>query len=290
LQGSLASLAASLAASTDSYDLFSVAERAKYFGVSARHAFMSRYALASSNIHSLDSKAGDDDDAEAWVGEGGRSPRQDYLRRLARRNLLPWPAMMRRPNNPHSIDITGLGMGDAIVVHLAAVLERLPHVSTISVRNNRLTDVALLPLVQAVTHMPGITALDISENKMDDSAHEMLHYLGKPDCALRKLTLIASDIDDWECGSLCEALKVNKSLTDLNLSKNLIGRAEELNIVQPDLITGGEAIAEMLEVNDKITSLDLSWNFIRHESAQAIGKVRRRRRRRSAAPRPSRPR
>jgi hypothetical protein len=48
------------------------------------------------------------------------------------------------------------------------------------------------------------------------------------------------------------------------------GKSELLNVLHPDLITGGEAIGEMLRTNTTLTKLDLSWNTIRLDSAIAI--------------------
>ena len=41
--------------------------------------------------------------------------------------------------------------------------------------------------------------------------------------------------------------------------------------VQPDLVTGGEAIADMLCNNSTLRYLDISWNTIRLNSAVEIG-------------------
>ena len=59
----------------------------------------------------------------------------------------------------------------------------------------------------------------------------------------------------------------------MSLSENLIGDAEALNSVQPDLETGGEALASMLRQNKHITLLDVSWNKIRRDSAQDLAQA-----------------
>ena len=69
------------------------------------------------------------------------------------------------------------------------------------------------------------------------------------------------------------SLQSNASLTSLSLSENLIGDAEALNSVQPDLETGGEALASMLRQNKHITLLDVSWNKIRRDSAQDLAQA-----------------
>jgi hypothetical protein len=69
------------------------------------------------------------------------------------------------------------------------------------------------------------------------------------------------------------SLQSNASLTSLSLSENLIGDAEALNSVQPDLETGGEALASMLRSNKHVTYLDVSWNKIRRDSAQDLAQA-----------------
>ena len=69
------------------------------------------------------------------------------------------------------------------------------------------------------------------------------------------------------------SLGTNASLTSLSLSENLIGDAEALNSVQPELETGGEALAQMLRSNKHVTYLDVSWNKIRRDSAQDLAQA-----------------
>lgn len=53
----------------------------------------------------------------------------------------------------------------------------------------------------------------------------------------------------------------------------LVGHSEMLNVVNPDIITGGEAIARMLSSNTTLRTLDLSWNAIRLSSAEDVARV-----------------
>lgn len=48
---------------------------------------------------------------------------------------------------------------------------------------------------------------------------------------------------------------------------------EMQNVVTPNFVTGGEAIARMLVTNTTLIELDLSWNFLRLESACAIAEA-----------------
>jgi hypothetical protein len=59
---------------------------------------------------------------------------------------------------------------------------------------------------------------------------------------------------------------------ELDLTHNLIGSSESLNVVQPDIVTGGEAIAECLTVNMTLKILRLGWNHIAKQSAITLAK------------------
>jgi hypothetical protein len=92
-------------------------------------------------------------------------------------------------------------------------------------------------------------------------------------CALEQLALDRADIDDYECAALCSALERPRSaLRRLSLVHNLIGAAEQLNAVDPGLVTGGEALAAMLGSNRSLRTLDVSWNLIRKGSADALAR------------------
>ena len=108
---------------------------------------------------------------------------------------------------------------------------------------------------------------------MDSSSAKLREYLASPSCALKSLVMKRADVDDWECADFCASLQTNSSLQSLCLKENLIGDAEALNSVQPDLETGGEALASMLRSNKHVTYLDVSWNKIRRDSAQDLAQA-----------------
>jgi hypothetical protein len=55
-----------------------------------------------------------------------------------------------------------------------------------------------------------------------------------------------ANIDDGECARFVEVLLRNVHLKELDLSRNLLGKDENLNAVQPDFVTGGESLSELL--------------------------------------------
>ena len=106
--------------------------------------------------------------------------------------------------------------------------------------------------------------------------HLAAAYLAAPGCTLSKLTLRNADVDDAECARFVSAItsNVDTQLVYLDLQRNLIGRSEQLNVVQPDFVTGGEAIGKWLRnPNCRLKMLDVSWNSIHSDSAIELGCV-----------------
>ena len=100
------------------------------------------------------------------------------------------------------------------------------------------------------------------------SAACLFEYLISPTCPLERLILKSADVDDFECENFVKAIRENRSLIELDLSSNLIGKAENLNTVMPELTTGAEALADLLRMPEcKIKTLRLDWNMIRLDGA-----------------------
>lgn len=234
----------------------------KYFGVEAFRAFQEKFHIAVRNLERYPRDA----DLPAEM----HTPRTLYLRSISKRKLLPLPLILRDPKHPFALNLNSRGLGDERMMPVIDVIDRLPSIQTVDFADNRLTDVTLMPLAIKLQRMRSLTYLDLSFNKMDDSSATIMDYLRDERCQLRTLLLHGADVDDNECGNLCRAIAHNKSLRSLGLAKNLIGKAELMNVVNPDLITGGEALGEMLKENKHLTKLDLSWNAIRLESAIAL--------------------
>jgi hypothetical protein len=204
--------------------------------------------------------------------ESAITPRQHFLKLCIERDLTPHVQMIvRRLENP-VINLAHFGLGDALACVLAEVLCELPCVEVLNLRDNALHDEGITAIMKACHHKPDIHTLDLSENDIDgEAADSLLHFLSLPQCPLIELHIERADVDDLEVKRIVQALHGNKLLQVLDLSHNIIGGKEALNTVQPDFVTGGEAIAELLSMNHPaLTTIDLSWNLIRRESAQAI--------------------
>lgn len=237
----------------------------QFFGEKARVDFALRFKNATKDLERYSD--------ESKLPPEKLTPRSLYLREGAKKNLLPLPIILRKDSNPMGVHLPHRGIGDDKMFPLIKVMDTLPAIQTIDLCDNRLTDQTLIPLAAKLLQFKSLTHLDLSFNKMDKSSATIMDFLKSEDCKLFTLLLNGADIDDNECKNIADAMSLNKSIKTLGLSKNLIGNDELLNVLNPSMITGGEALGAMLKMNNTLTELDLSWNGIRLESAIAIGEA-----------------
>jgi hypothetical protein len=165
-------------------------------------------------------------------------------------------------------------MGDNMAIRLSAVLADLPLVTVLNLCDNNLTDVGLKPLLDKIGVMPNLVELNLSENGIGPLAAEALgRYLSRRPKTLRRLLLSKSNVDDFEGEKFVLALLGNSSIVELDLSHNLLGHAELLNVVRPNLVTAAEAMATLLQSETcRLQELKLSWNMIRLDSAVQLSR------------------
>lgn len=239
---------------------FKTLDTAKYCGPSARNDFNMLYKHANRNFAVYETNE--------EVPEAERTPRAMYLREIERHNLPPLPLILRKAIQLNGVYLSNRGLGDLATLPLIEVIDSLPNMEVIKLSDNRLTDVSLTPLTHKLPEMRSLTYLDLSFNKMDDSSESIMIYLRSESCRLRVLLLNGADVDDSECANVAEAVSCNISLDTLGLAHNLIGKSELEHAVNPAVVTGGKALAEMLIKNKTLTKLDLGWNGIRSQTAE----------------------
>lgn len=204
------------------------------------------------------------------------SPRSLFLTSCVTKPHLAVPFMLRK-RMTKVFDFSFQSLGDAFIVEFAkCIMQDLPFVEEILVRDNRLSDNGLNALLEAVSEgsvMLNLLRLDISQNEMGErSAQTLRAYIASSHCTLTTLLVDNADIDDRECAAFMTAFEKNLSIKHLHMSRNCIGKMEHLNVVQPGFTTGGEAIASMLHRNLVLVHLDLSWNYLRLESSVTLAK------------------
>ena len=84
---------------------------------------------------------------------------------------------------------------------------------------------------------------------------------------LTKISLAANKLEEEGAKAICEALKVNKTLKELDMSGD---RVEGSNIGKA---AGAKNLADMLTVNGGLTSLNVDINGLGDEGKSAIRKA-----------------
>lgn len=232
----------------------------------------SRKSSASSSVATEMTVATPLNDAGALMTP--MSPRSRYIDGCFRAGINPKASLMTRKAFSKRLDLRHHGIGDKMCLILTESILQMPYLQSLIVQDNNLTDASLGPLVQALVKMPHILEVNISNNIVGDLASNTLSdYLSSPKCSIIKLVMQSADVDDFECARFVLALQNNPSsrLQELDLTRNLLGAAEELNTVMPELVTAGEAFAELLESeNCGLTKLEIAWNMVRGESAETF--------------------
>ena len=197
------------------------------------------------------------------------SPRSAYLDACLRSGTNPRASLIVRKNLSKTLHLQHHGMGDEMARIFAHSIRGVPYIHSINLADNNLTDAGLGPILQSLVKIPGLIDLNMSQNVIGPETAECLAgYLGDEKCPLERLVLTKADIDDFECERFLNAIKGNMTLKELDLSNNLLGSAENLNTVMPDLITSGEALAELLRENlVALETLKLAWNMLRLDGA-----------------------
>ena len=175
------------------------------------------------------------------------SPRSRYIDGCIRKKLNPRLSLILRKSFTKCLDLQHHGIGDEMAVLFAEAIVDIPYVEALNMADNNLTDKGLSAIIDAISRMKDLIDLNLSYNVIgENAAGSLSSYLASPSCALIRLALQRADVDDMECERIVSSLRTNRSLTDLDLSENLVGSHEQLNTVLPDITTGAEALAELL--------------------------------------------
>jgi hypothetical protein len=176
------------------------------------------------------------------------SPRAIFLAGCLRHGLPPRAHVLLRKRISTSINLAHIGIGNQMAKVLADALPSLPYLQAINLSDNNLEDDGLSAIINAIAKHPTIEILDISQNTIDsEAANSLANFIGNADCRLQCLRMSDANIDDGECAAFVEVLMNNRQLKELDMSKNLLGKDENLNAVQPDFTTAGEALSALLK-------------------------------------------
>lgn len=200
------------------------------------------------------------------------SPRTKYLSGCIRDGLQPMPNLVLRKGFTTSHNLAHFGIGDKMGCVLAPCLKDLPHIESVNLADNNLTDVSMKHLIQALISIQTLQELNLSRNKIDGESSEALAvYVSRADCPLVRLILQSADVDDDEADHFIQCLTSNEHILELDLSSNLLGTAESTSNSGDDVQTGGVSIANFISSEScKLQVLKLAWNSIRATSAKKL--------------------
>ena len=170
-----------------------------------------------------------------------KSARSKFLLGCISQGISPHPSLIIRKHATVNLCLSNFTMGDKVGIILSECLETLPLLQGLAIDDNNLTDKSLVPIIKALSHCPMLKSFNISRNKVDSlTANALLDYLSSSTCNLIQLIMSTADIDDHEASRFILAITNKPSLTELDLSRNLIGSHEFTLKKNQD--TGGIAI------------------------------------------------
>lgn len=145
------------------------------------------------------------------------SPRAKYLSGCLESGMPPRCSILLRDKESTSLWLDHQGMGDRLGMLFALGLSDIPHVTSLNLSDNNLTDVSLTRIIQVVAQTYNITDLNLSHNVIGtNAANALAEYLRDKKCTIRILSLKAANVDDGECHKFVEALGENRVLEVAN--------------------------------------------------------------------------
>jgi hypothetical protein len=155
------------------------------------------------------------------------SPRAKYLAGCIKNNVAPRSSLLLRDSMTSSLTLEHQGIGDKMGELLSTGLLDIPHITSVNIADNNLTDVSLTLILDTIAQRPSITELNLSRNKVGSRTAKALgDYLRHPSCTLKKLSMRASNVDDTECHQFVDALGYNRCL-EVRSNERQIGREGE---------------------------------------------------------------
>jgi hypothetical protein len=108
------------------------------------------------------------------------SPRTKYLAGCMQHGLNPRASLMLRKAMSKQLNLQHHGMGDEMGKILADCIQGLPHIQSINIADNMLTDIGMGPIILAAVGIPSLLELNLSQNEIGPvSAKALFEYLSK---------------------------------------------------------------------------------------------------------------
>ena len=160
------------------------------------------------------------------------SPRALYIAGCLKDGVMPISRAVLRKELSSKLVMRGMCIGDSRALALANAMNQMPFLKLIDMSGNGLTEKSLVPIIDSLSNLPSVVEMDFSDNKISPKVADTLaKYLESKDCGIKRLVLSNANIDDHECTLFVEALQHSVDIEDIDLSKNMLGSAEDANLV-----------------------------------------------------------
>lgn len=153
--------------------------------------------------------------------------------------------------NITNLNMKNYGLGDNRAQLISAAIKSMERLQSINLKGTGMKDLGASSILHSL-NSENLRVIDMSSNILGSTGISSLcDLLSNSSSSLEVLNLENVKISLKSLGSVCSALKNNRTLKVLNLANNAIGAG------------GGNALADMFDYNNTIETLDLQWNFIR---------------------------
>ncbi|KAF0687245.1 Aste57867_21007 [Aphanomyces stellatus] len=179
-----------------------------------------------------------------------------YIATCLKMELTPEPFIIPK-REACAIDLSYYGTGSKPMDALSSCLASIPKLQTLVVKENRLSDVAIVHILES-SDFTRLLTLNLSRNRIRDQSTRALHTFLNHNRIVQTLVLSDCDLHSDFIKCIEEPLAKNASLTHLDVSKNKLD----------DYCA--DALAIICKDNSNLTALDLSWNSLRGKAAAGL--------------------
>ncbi|KPA76215.1 hypothetical protein ABB37_07963 [Leptomonas pyrrhocoris] len=157
-----------------------------------------------------------------------------------------------------------IGFRDDDAAGMRQLLRHYSSLERLRLPLNRLQDRHVQMIAAGLVHSTTLRVLDLSQNALTDVAvaGAVAVLLSRPDFPLEELYLQDNRLGNGAASALAEALQLNKTLRILSLQQNCIGDAE-----------GGALLVQALSVQPTLVDVNLSNNRLGKSTLSALASV-----------------
>ncbi|ETW00607.1 hypothetical protein H310_07179 [Aphanomyces invadans] len=184
---------------------------------------------------------------------------EKYIDMCLKMELTPEPLIIPK-HEACGIDLSYYGTGSKPMDALSSCLGSIPKLQTLVVKENRLTDTAIVNILQS-SDFTRLLTLNLSKNRIRQRSTRALHTFLNQNRVVQTLVLSDCDLHSDFIKCIEEPLAKNPSLTVLDMSKNKLD----------DFCA--TALATICKDNSNLTMLDLSWNSFRSKGAAGLAEA-----------------